>query len=123
MPTVVDVDQDSSGDENVESRPGQKGEVVQLLKYYGKPTRYKQEVCLSLHDDSISSSFLSNYHDKFHSRFHFYRLGLLSAPTRVSGAATITPVVLSPMTTYTAIEMGIKTVNLAQAVRKQLNQA
>ncbi|EGG04114.1 uncharacterized protein MELLADRAFT_89656 [Melampsora larici-populina 98AG31] len=45
-PSVVDVDQDSSGDEVTEHRPGQSKDVQELLKYYGKPKHYKKEVCI-----------------------------------------------------------------------------
>lgn len=42
---MVNGDQDSSSeDENTEKRPGQKGNVVKLLKYYGLPKHFKNEV-------------------------------------------------------------------------------
>ncbi|EGG01062.1 uncharacterized protein MELLADRAFT_92818 [Melampsora larici-populina 98AG31] len=46
VPTVVNVDQDSSGDENeaVETRPGHRGDVKELMRYYGAPKHYKDEV-------------------------------------------------------------------------------
>ncbi|EGF99179.1 uncharacterized protein MELLADRAFT_94846 [Melampsora larici-populina 98AG31] len=45
VPVVIDVDQDSSGDENEDSRPGRKGDVVELLRYFGNPKHKDGEVC------------------------------------------------------------------------------
>lgn len=42
------MDQDSSGDEIPEGRPGQSKVVQELLKFYGTPKHYKNKVRLFL---------------------------------------------------------------------------
>ncbi|EGF98938.1 uncharacterized protein MELLADRAFT_94992 [Melampsora larici-populina 98AG31] len=45
VPKVVDVDQDSSGDEASETHPGKKGDVKELLKYFRVPKHKDNKTC------------------------------------------------------------------------------
>ncbi|EGG09463.1 uncharacterized protein MELLADRAFT_95943 [Melampsora larici-populina 98AG31] len=66
VPTVVDVDQDSSGEDEKESRPGKKADVMELLEYFGVPKHKGNKVGVPMFFTTLLSNFYCN-----HSLFNF----------------------------------------------------